>query len=216
MECIVCRSKTISYSHIKLDILFHECLSCELIFKDPVHYITPTLEKAVYDLHENGIDQKGYVNFLTNFIESAVTPFITNEAPHALDFGSGPEPVLAHILENHFHIPTDIYDPYYANEKIADDKTYDVITSTEVIEHLSNPVDIFHTFKKHLKKEGILAVMTLFHPNDRTQFLDWFYIRDETHIVFYTTNTLKIIADIVGLSLIFDNAHRHATFKNKS
>lgn len=214
MTCIICGSQTKSYQHPKFNMHFHECLTCEAIFKDALDHISTTDEKAVYDLHENSIEDLGYVNFLTNFIESAVRPFLPQGGVKALDFGSGPKPVLAHILKETFDIPTDIYDPFYANSPIKDDQTYDLITSTEVIEHVKDPKAIFKQFKKHLKPNGILAVMTLFHPKDQEKFFDWFYIRDQTHIVFYTPKTLDVMSSSVGLRLIDDNGHRCATFKH--
>ncbi|MFU8793237.1 MAG: class I SAM-dependent methyltransferase [Acholeplasmataceae bacterium] len=215
MTCIICGSQTISYQHPKFDMHFHECLTCEAIFKDAKDHITPTDEKNVYDLHENSIENRGYVNYLTNFIESAVIPHVTHKPIIALDYGSGPVPVLAQILKETFNIPTDIYDPFYAKTPIKDDQTYDLITSTEVIEHVKDPIKIFKQFKKHLKPEGLLAIMTLFHPKDRPSFFNWFYIRDHTHIVFYTPKTLDILAASVGLVMIDNNGHRHATFKHR-
>ncbi len=54
-------------------------------------------ERAEYDLHENSIEDMGYVNYLDNFLIKAVDPYI-NEG-QALDFGCGPEPVLAELLK---------------------------------------------------------------------------------------------------------------------
>jgi hypothetical protein len=52
--------------------------------------------------------------------------------------------------------------------------------------------------------------MTLFHPNNDIDFMDWFYARDRSHISFYTPKTLEMIGELSGLKLIYHNEHRHA------
>ncbi len=92
--------------------------------------------------------------------------------------------------------------------------SYDGITSTEVFEHLWEPVEILKRLKSILKKDGILAIMTLFHPKDQTTFFDWFYIRDPSHVTFYTPKTFMMMAKKVGLEVIYTNHHRYLTLKN--
>lgn len=214
MRCIICGSKTKSFEHPKFDMLFHACQTCEAIFKDDKNHVSKDVEKHIYDLHQNSFENIGYVNFLTNFIESAVIPFLPKGVIKALDYGSGPKPILAQILNETFDIKTDIYDLYYANTPIDSNQRYDLITLTEVIEHIKDPIGMLSSLKKHLKPNGILAIMTLFYPKDQKTFFDWFYIRDQTHIVFYRPKTLKVLSKRVGLNMIDHNSHRSATFKH--
>ena len=44
-----------------------------------------------------------------------------------------------------------------------------------------------------LKKSGWLGIMTSFFSSD-ISFKSWHYIRDPTHVVFYTINTFEYIA----------------------
>ena len=210
-KCKICGSDTISYVHPKFNITFHECLNCEFIFKDEKNYISAKEELKKYDEHQNSLDDRGYVNYLTDFVESAVIPFIKHGI--ALDFGSGPTPVLAHILKNEYNFEVDLYDLFYEPNKVFENKSYDLITSTEVIEHLRNPLEAFELFYNHLEPNGILSVMTLFHPKNREKFFDWHYIRDKTHISFFTPKTLQIISNIKRLELIETNEYRYAVFK---
>jgi len=211
IKCKVCGSDTISYIHPKFHTLYHECQECEFIFKDEKHYISKKEELKKYDEHHNSLDNIGYVNYLTDFIETAVVPFI--KKGEALDFGSGPSPVLAHILKNNYKFDVDIFDLYYAIDKVYVNKSYDLITSTEVIEHLNNPLETFELFNKHLKPNGILSIMTLFHPKNRDLFFDWHYIRDDTHVSFFTTKTLRVIAKMYDFKLIDTNDYRYAVFQ---
>ncbi len=209
--CKICGQPTISYEHPRFDMIFHECLSCEFIFKDKKNYISKHEELKKYEEHHNSEENIGYVNFLNNFLDAAVYPFI--QSGKALDFGSGPNPVLAKLLAKNQMFDVDIYDLYYAPDPVYKNQTYDLITSTEVIEHLRDPIEVFRFFHKHLKPDGYLSLMTLFHPKDKTLFFEWFYIRDETHVSFYTSKTIRRIAENMGFEWIDSNEYRYAVLK---
>jgi hypothetical protein len=210
-RCIICKEKTHAFYHPKTQVLFHECPSCEVIYKDQLHYPTRLQEKKTYDDHHNSTENIGYVNFLNNFIDSAVLPF--KKQGRVLDFGSGPVPVLASLMRESGDFEVDIYDPHYANDFIFE-KHYDIITATEVIEHLKDPIETFKLLKTYLKDDGIISIMTLFHGKNREQFLDWFYIRDVTHLVFYTPKTMEVMAKSIGMNVIDTNAYRYTVMKN--
>ena len=209
--CVLCGSKTNAFKHPRFHMLFHACPSCGLIAKDASLFIESSEEVNIYLTHQNSLDNIGYVNYLTNFIEQAVKPYL--KEGHILDYGSGPEPVLAHLLSTVFHYHVDIYDIYFAKERVYTDQSYDLITSTEVIEHIQNPTEIFKFFHSHLKKGGILSIMTLFYPTDQEAFFNWFYIRDKSHVTFYAPKTMTYIAKHFGFELLFHNDHRITVFK---
>lgn len=211
IPCKICGTPTISYQHPKMNMLFHECPFCELIFKDDSNHISKEKELEKYDQHQNSDDNLGYVNFLTNFIDSAVIPHIQKGL--VLDFGSGPNPLLAKILTDKYHFTVDIYDLYYAKQLVYLGKLYDLITSTEVIEHLADPLTSFQLFSEILKPDGFLSIMTLFYPREKEQFFNWFYIRDITHLSFYTPKTIEVIAEKIGFKLIETNQYRYAVLK---
>lgn len=168
-------------------------------------------EKEIYDLHENSIECEGYVKMFQNFLSSAVMPFKSSGV--ALDFGSGPEPVLTQLIKRDYDFQIDNYDLHYQPEKVYIGKKYDVIVSTEVVEHLPNPMEVFRLFHEQLKDGGILAFMTLFHGNDEDEFLKWWYRRDKTHISFFTVNTLEHIAKSIGFEVIYTDGKRMCTFR---
>ena len=59
--------------------------------------------------------------------------------------------------------------------------------------------------KSLLNENGIIAIMTLFHPNSDEDFKQWWYRRDITHISFYTPKTLRQMAEMVGLAVLFED-----------
>jgi len=212
-HCILCNHETTSFTHEKFGIVFHECPHCELIYKDSSSYINESDELKVYLKHQNSLENIGYVNYLTNFLEQGVLPFI--QKGKALEFGSGPTPVLAHLLRTQYHFDVDIYDYYFSPQKVYEGKTYDLITSTEVIEHIQQPQGVFKLFHELLNQGGILSLMTLFYPKDKDVFMDWFYIRDPSHVTFYTPKTMAFIAFQFGFELLFHNDYRVTVFKKK-
>lgn len=53
------------------------------------------------------------------------------------------------------------YDVIYADAQAFDlDRTFDVITAGDLIEHLDNPGGFLESVKKHLGKEGVLVIST--------------------------------------------------------
>ena len=212
-QCKLCGSDT---EIVMEEPIYYHCPNCDFIFIDDEFIIDYEEEKGVYDQHENSLENEGYVNMFKDFIARAITPH-KEDIRTALEFGSGPGPVLAHLLKEEGVKIIDIYDPYFAPEKIFHGKKYDLITSTEVFEHFSDPYKEIEMLKKHLDQNGIMAIMTLFHNygSDDFDFSDWWYIRDKTHISFYSPRTFEWIADHFGLELIYHDEKRIVTMKIK-
>lgn len=213
-KCILCGHPSVTINHPKFGD-FHRCHQCEFISKDPNAYISKVQELEIYNSHQNSIEDQPYVNYFKSFLEDSVFRF-KPIGKTALDFGSGPSPVLSQILQRDYDYTMDIYDLFYAPDKSYENKSYDLITCTEVIEHLKDPRPYFDLFSDLLKEDGLLAMMTLFHPKDDHTFLNWHYIRDRSHISFYTPKTLAFIAESVGLKVIHTNHKRHITFAHKN
>ncbi|MDW7658578.1 MAG: class I SAM-dependent methyltransferase [Bacillota bacterium] len=174
--------------------------------------MSPEKEFAEYENHENSVDDPEYVAYFRRFIDAAIRDYIAPGDIQCLDFGSGPEPVLAKVLERDFGWSVDIYDKFYATPKVYEGRQYDLVTATEVVEHFSDPLHYFRLFKKLLRPDGILSIMTQFHPAENEDFLNWFYIRDPSHIAFYAPKTMAVIAASLNLSILFCDDQRYITF----
>lgn len=200
-KCKICGNKNLEImQYKKQDKNYYYCHNCGFIWLDPSKIPTVDEEKERYLKHNNAEENSGYPEMLEEFIETAVEPH-HHPIKTALDFGCGPIPLLAQLLEKK-GIKTDTYDPFFAPDKIYENKKYDLITCTEVYEHIFNPLSIMELFKKHLNKNGIIAIMTMFHPNDSEKFLEWWYIHNETHISFYTHRTFEYLAHRFGLHVL--------------
>lgn len=110
-----------------------------------------------------------------------------------LDFGCGPGPTLSVMMEEAGY-KMELYDPFYYPDRSVLDKSYDFVTSTEVVEHLQNPEKVFSHLFHILNPGGILGLMTKMVV-DSNVFKTWHYIQDSTHICFYSRETFEYISD---------------------
>lgn len=154
-------------------------------------------EKAVYTLHDNNPDDPGYRRFLSRLGNPLLERLLPGSS--GLDFGCGPGPALARMLEES-GMKMSLYDPYFYPDTSILDQRYDFITCTEVIEHLYNPAQVFRQLDSLLLPGGLLGVMTCFQTDD-DRFANWHYRRDPTHVVFYRQATLEWLADHHGWQL---------------
>ncbi len=198
MKCKICNTQTINFEDTALKKSFSRCPCCEFIFLDKKFHISLEDEKKQYNYHNNSFEDSGYVKMLENFLDY----FWKETKPKtALDFGSGPGPVLYEIMRQR-GVKTECYDKFYQTKKVYIDKRYDLITSTEVFEHLDNPKEVLKLLASHLSPNGVIAIMTLFHTNKQEDFLKWWYRRDPTHIGFFTPKSVEIMAEKYGLKVL--------------
>ena len=210
--CKLCQSPTVEAYLSHRQSLYHACGTCQLIFKDENCLISEEEELAIYNCHQNSIDDPCYVAYFNRFLEHAVFPYVSkSSSKKGFDYGSGPSPVLAQILERDYGYQMDIYDLFYAPKNPCEGKKYDLVTCTEVVEHLQDPLTLFHLFRQLLKPDGILAVMTQFHHNDLSHFQNWHYVRDRSHIAFYTPVTMGYLANQAGLKVLYTDSERYTT-----
>ena len=200
MNCKICNNPvTLVFDEHNLWEFFH-CKKCEFFFKNPKFYVDNAKELAQYNNHNNTMDSPGYVEMFEKFISNTFKPYL-EEIKNVLEFGSGPGPVLAELLKRK-GLNVDIYDKYFSPEKVYDAKVYDLITSTEVLEHIDNPKEIFEFFAKHLKVGGYLSIMTQFHTDDAKEFIKWWYKNDPTHICFFRPHTFEVLAKMSGFEVV--------------
>jgi len=210
-KCKLCSSNTDNIIDIKTKKNYHKCLVCQYIYLDEKFYIDEYNEKKHYDKHHNNLESLGYVKMFNDLIDEFIEPYI-KEIKTALDFGCGEGEVLPILLERRY-IKCDRYDLFYYPKKIYENKKYDLIVSTEVFEHLQNPLKKFKEILYSVKKNGYIILMSSFHPNNDDEFLKWWYIRDVTHIGFFNIVTFEYIASELNLDIIKHNTKNTILFK---
>lgn len=177
-----------------------------------IFHLSAAEEKSIYDLHVNDPNDLGYRTFLQRFvdplvnhltsIQTSISTGSSNSKPLGLDFGSGPGPTLSLMLQD-LGFDCVNYDIFYANDKtLLKAKHYDFVTSTEVVEHLSQPYSVFQCLFSLLKPKATLAIMTK-RSTTLARFKTWHYIQDPTHICFYNEATFNWVAKQFSMSVSF-------------
>lgn len=213
MKCRLCDGNTMIFQHPKTKRRFQWCAVCDGIQVHHNDLLTENLEFAEYSKHENSIENQGYVDYLNRFIDEVLSPVAIDVSQSSgLDFGSGPGPVLYKLLEER-GLAMNHYDPYFHKEDHLLEETYDFVTSTEVVEHFYNPKESWSTLINCVKEEGYLAVMTSYHQRDIQRFLQWWYIREKSHVFFYSKRTMEWISKHHNLSIEYDNSKNVVVFK---
>jgi len=200
MLCKICATEIKSTIKLRDFRVFGFCLSCGFIGQLS-EFLDSSVEKSRYDLHENSIENEGYVAMFRGFIDYGIKPY-KDEIKSILDYGSGPGPVLAVLLRRDGY-EVDTYDPFYSPEEPR--SKYDLITSTETFEHFHEPLESITKLLKSLKPGGYLSVMTQF-ACEPEEFKSWWYKNDDTHVSFYSSKTFEKIAEIFKLELIKHNS----------
>lgn len=175
---------------------YFRCKHCFLVFRDPETLPGPDQEKERYLAHCNDPRDPGYRRFLSRII----LPVKTHCPPPAaaLDFGCGPAPLLCEILRAEDY-DARAWDPQFFPDKDCWNQTYNLITATEVIEHLHRPAEVLDRLVQHLSPQGLLALMT--QPVPEKDFASWHYLSDLTHVIFFSRPCFEWVAEKWGLTL---------------
>jgi len=207
-KCPLCGELGQFSSVTNLKRVFFRCPSCDLLFVDPSHLLSPEEEKKRYESHNNDIQDPRYQDFLRPLYEVVHQTFPSTAK--GLDFGAGPGPALSEMLKKQgFEI--ELYDPFFWPNKKALDTQYDFISASEVVEHFSDPSREFKLLRSLLKPEGALFVMTLPHAPE-VDLSQWYYLKDPTHVCAYSRTTFNWIKSNFGFTKLQFQEPRIASF----
>jgi len=175
---------------------YWQCRVCGLTFALPMYFPKPKDEKKRYDQHNNSPDDPKYRAYLNGFLDKLL-PYLTPNS-NGLDYGCGPGPTASVIMKEKGHSVVN-FDPFYFPDSTGTvfTTTYDFITCSETAEHFFKPRLEFARFDSLLRPKAdracYVGVMT--EPMvTKEQFSQWFYIRDLTHVCFYSQRTMQWIA----------------------
>ncbi|MDA1106720.1 MAG: class I SAM-dependent methyltransferase [Planctomycetota bacterium] len=193
-DCRVCGSKTV-IAFAEVDSLsYWRCTHCQATLLADSHLPAAHTERARYEAHQNDPADLDYQQFLSRL----AMPLIARLTPTriGLDYGCGPTPAMAMILERAGHRMRS-WDPFFRPDDSVFEETYDFITCSEVIEHFHRPRFEFDRMNQLLRPGGWLALMTSLQTDDE-RFSTWYYRRDPTHVTFYKERTLRVVASAHG------------------
>lgn len=211
-KCLLCdncdsREATIIKLRLANSRDFYFCKNCYLIFVTDEGRLGFEEEKGRYLLHQNRKDDNDYVNFLRKAIDPSLS--FLKEGMVCLDYGCGHTPVLASILTEIGYI-CDLFDPFFFPS--IKRQQYDLIFSTEAVEHFFNPKKEFDRFDHLLVKDGYLVIMTSFWK-DLDSFDNWYYKNDPAHVVFYHFKTFQFIAETLNYKIVYTDSEKVIIFQ---
>jgi len=169
---------------------YWRCEDCLATFLHPAQLPSREAELARYRLHRNDRGDAGYRRFLGRLASPLLERLPLTQ--RGLDYGCGPEPVLAMMLREAGH-DVALFDPLFQTDGDVLARTYDFIACSEVAEHFHHPADEFERLDALLAPGGWLALMTAFLTDDAA-FARWHYRSDPTHVLFYREETLRFLA----------------------
>lgn len=199
MACPLCGAKGIWEAKIR-QFNYYRCPECDLTFVPANEHLPPDQEKARYELHQNSLDDAGYVNMFTSKFPILRQYCVGMKT--ILDYGCGPTPVLVELLRREGYY-AEGYDPFFAPH-LDLTRRYDGVISTEVFEHFACPQKELRTISQLLGPGGYLAVMTKFRQED-VPLDKWWYVHDPTHVAFYSQKTWQWIAQAFGFAILYSN-----------
>lgn len=139
-----------------------------------------------------------------------------------LDYGGGFGTLARLIADKNPSLLVDIYEPHpsdYSKQKISDypqiqfignikEKYYDVLVSTDVLEHVPDPLKTFEEMILSVKDDGYLIIANNFFPVIKCHLPQTFHLR-------YTFN---VFAKLMGLVLVgpLDGSHTTIFRKNNN
>lgn len=188
---------------------YWKCERCDCIFVPEQFHLSEKHEVERYEEHNNE-DATEYRQYLQRMVEPVIDLFRTTEGSdiwQIIDYGAGPVPVLQRMMKEEGY-QVEITDKYFSDEETPNSR-YDLVISTEVVEHFRKPNTDWDNLLLLVKPGGYVAVMTqLWQPRlgqTKEDFLRWHYRGDPTHIIFYAEPTIEYIAEVFDLSIVFFN-----------
>ncbi len=197
--CPLCQSQDVISWHEDARRSYLRCSRCALVFAARLHWLTWDQERREYDKHQNDPADPGYRRFLRGLAD----PMLERLSPgsRGLDFGCGPGPTLSVLMEERGHRVA-LYDPIYAPDPSVLGETYDFVTSSEVLEHCHNPLEELERMRRLVASDGWLGLMTGLVA-DREAFTRWHYIRERSHICFFSRDTFLWVGRRWGVAPVF-------------
>ncbi len=190
LTCTLCNAASVfSFSFRARD--FYRCSNCLSLMVDPLMHPSAEEEKKRYDQHNNDVNDPGYRKFVRPIVD--LVKLTCRDGANGLDYGAGPGPVAALLLEKEGY-EVALFDPFYWNNSSVLKKKYTFIICSEVIEHFRQPAAEFSLLRSLLKPGGSLFCMTEILPSD-PDLQNWYYIKDPTHLFFYSPEALEWIKE---------------------
>jgi SAM-dependent methyltransferase len=192
LKCVFCLGDDISsldHQFFKQRNFYH-CQTCDVIFVDPNDFWSAEKDKVRYASHQNNLEDLKYVEHLDKIL-LPIENRIKNKDSRGLDFGCGPSRAAESLLKQRGYTQITSYDLHFFSEPVPENDSFDFIIANEVVEHFRSPRQDWLQLISLLRKGGLLAFATQLHQHgvSNEHFQNWWYVRDHTHVIFYSEKT---------------------------
>lgn len=201
---------------------FYLCKNCDGVFKNPKAQLSEEQEKHRYDLHNNSLEDAGYLQYLNKSWQGFLqhTPQnILSFTSSVLDYGCGPVKALEHILRDtefrvsswdKYYFPENLFHSHDTSDSLSTSPpqtTFDILFCHEVVEHFTRAAQDFERLISLTHTGSLLFIRTEFYPLSFQDFKAWYYKNDPTHVFFYQRKSFEHLASKHNLKIIdvFDN-----------
>lgn len=226
MQCKICTGKAVKFcekdfthenltpkkKEYKAVFDYYLCTQCHLCFCPEIMSWKPDkFASLIYNKEYSKVDP-GFSGLRasgnSDGLRSKYNPF---KGAH-LDFGGGSKGLLSQSLSNKgWNSKT--YDPFGKQSFIGRTEKFDLITSFEVFEHTTDPVEMLDKLTKLLASNGEILFSTEVHDKELDK--DWWYLNARAgHIALYSTFTLEVLATKFNLKYVMHNHALHSFIKD--
>jgi 2-polyprenyl-3-methyl-5-hydroxy-6-metoxy-1,4-benzoquinol methylase len=230
-NCIVCNKK----SRLKLKrkgFLLFECTHCCMIFVDPdqigndynQQYEKDISSPMLYYKNIKGYDKRTFLKrlqFLDKYfpkkgslleIGSNTGTFLEIAKEYGWDV-SGVEPnksICKDFIKKKKNIS--MYNDFFNKEFVKNhNRKYDLLYSSDVIEHIPDPISFLKNYKKLLKKDGIIVTIT---PDFDSFLTKLFQIKPTEHLIYLNKKNIELLFSKADLKIVeVRNIHRFRNIK---
>lgn len=218
MNCKVCQSISLPFATAKIlngkyNIQYFKCQNCGFIQTEEPYWLGDAYAKAIAPSDEGLIFRNLMLAQITNNI---INNFF-NPEDNFLDFGGGYGlfvRLMRDIRYNFFWQDKYCQNLFAEGLEAKGDRSYQLLTSFEVFEHLINPLE---EIEELLKYSPNILFSTELIPGNNPKPDEWHYyaLNEGQHISLYSLKSLSVLAEKFGLNLYTNNSSIHLLTKKK-
>ncbi len=131
--------------------------------------------------------------------------------PKVIDYGAG-NGKFAEILKDDFQVTS--FDPHQVLFSRMPDKKFDIIFSSEVLEHTVSPLSVAKDWKALLREHGVVLFSTMIQPDNMADIkASWWYVSPRNgHVSIYSVASLHALFEQVGMQYQTLSSEWHIAF----